>query len=61
MANEPAKVRARSAVLGAMSDEISDEIVGLACDLVNIPSPTGEEQAVGDYLAARFRELGMSV
>lgn len=52
---------ARSAVLRAMNEEISAEIVELACDLVNIPSPTGEEQAVGDYLGARFRKLGMSV
>src|SRR5262249_16196813 len=40
---------------------ISDEIVEVACDLVNIPSPTGEEARVGGYLAARFGRLGMSV
>ncbi len=52
---------ARSAVLHALNEEISAEIVEVACDLVNIPSPTGEEQRVGEYLAARFRKLGMSV
>jgi acetylornithine deacetylase len=59
--NESDLVAVRSAILAAMNDEIAAEIEGVACDLVNIPSPTGEEQAVGDYLASRFRKLGMSV
>lgn len=33
----------------------------VACDLVDIPSPTGEERAIGDYVAERFAELGMRV
>ena len=52
---------ARTAVFEALNSEISSEIVEIARDLVNIPSPTGEEQRVGDYLAARFRNLGMSI
>lgn len=38
-----------------------DAMVQMACDLVNIPSPTGEEGAIGDYVAQRFGELGMRV
>lgn len=52
---------ARTAVLGALNKEISAEIVDVACELINIASPTGEEQSVGEYLGARFRKLGMSV
>ena len=33
----------------------------LARDLVDIPSPTGEEGAIGDYVARRFAELGLAV
>jgi acetylornithine deacetylase len=36
-------------------------MVDLACDLVNIPSPTGDEGAIGDYVARRFAELGLTV
>jgi len=50
-----------STVLDALNDAVSAEIVEMACDLVNIQSPTGEEQEVGDYLARRFGSLGLSV
>lgn len=30
-------------------------------DMVNIPSPTGSEQQMGEYMARRMRELGMEV
>lgn len=33
----------------------------MACDLVDIPSPTGDELAIGDYVASRFAELGLRV
>jgi acetylornithine deacetylase/succinyl-diaminopimelate desuccinylase-like protein len=33
----------------------------VATDLVDIPSPTGEEGPIGEYVASRFAELGMSV
>ncbi len=35
--------------------------VEMATDLVNIPSPTGEEGAIGDYVARRYEELGLRV
>src|SRR5262245_48940097 len=57
----PSVREAQAAVLNALTKEISDEIVEVACDLINIPSPTGEEARVGEYLAACFGRLGMSV
>jgi acetylornithine deacetylase len=51
---------ARAAVLGAMDKKLTEEITEVACDLVNIASPTGEEEAVGKYLYSRLRSLGMS-
>jgi acetylornithine deacetylase/succinyl-diaminopimelate desuccinylase-like protein len=36
-------------------------LVSTALDVVGIPSPTGDEQAMGDYMAAALRELGMQV
>lgn len=38
-----------------------ESMVAMAGDLVNLPSPTGEELAIGDYVAQRFRELGLRV
>jgi acetylornithine deacetylase len=36
-------------------------LVETAVDLVSIPSPTGAELAVGEYLRERFRELALAV
>jgi len=38
-----------------------DELVAMTVDLVNLPSPTGGEAVIGDYLARRLGELGMRV
>lgn len=38
-----------------------DELIEMVVDLVNIPSPTGYETEVGDYLAKRFSDLGLKV
>jgi acetylornithine deacetylase/succinyl-diaminopimelate desuccinylase-like protein len=38
-----------------------DELVSMTVDLVNLASPTGEEAAIGDYLARRLAEVGMLV
>ena len=53
--------RAQEKVLAASDRQISEDIVGMACDLINIASPTGEEHEVGEYLGRRFGELGMSI
>src|SRR5262245_3555296 len=38
-----------------------DEMIAMTVDLVNLPSPTGGEAAIGNYLAGRLGELGMRV
>jgi len=39
----------------------TDEIVAMACDVINIPSPTGEELAMAQYMQKALQELGLSV
>jgi acetylornithine deacetylase/succinyl-diaminopimelate desuccinylase-like protein len=36
-----------------------DEVVGIACDLVNIPSPTGFEKPCADYIIGRYNKAGI--
>ncbi|MGX1309839.1 acetylornithine deacetylase [Amorphus suaedae] len=52
---------AQAAALGTLTDAMCDEIVGVACELIDIASPTGEELEVGTYLARLFESLGMTI
>ena len=38
-----------------------DEIVAMARDVINIPSPTGEELQMAQYMQTALQELGLSV
>jgi acetylornithine deacetylase/succinyl-diaminopimelate desuccinylase-like protein len=38
-----------------------DDLVAIACDLVNIPSPTGNEKPCADYIVGRYRAAGIKV
>src|SRR5258708_19215488 len=38
-----------------------DEIVAMCCDVVNIPSPTGEELEMGRYMRKALEDLGLNV
>lgn len=38
-----------------------DEIVGMCCEVVNIPSPTGEELGMGRYMRRALEEAGLNV
>jgi acetylornithine deacetylase len=38
-----------------------DEIVSIACDVVNIPSPTGEELEMGRYMRRALEDTGLTV
>ena len=38
-----------------------DEIVSMACEAINIPSPTGDELAMGNYMQRRWEEMGLRV
>lgn len=50
-----------AAIEAALGADLEREIVEMTSDLVDIPSPTGEEAAIGDYVARRFDELGLAV
>jgi len=45
-------------VAKAISKEYLNQLV---IDMVNIPSPTGNEQLMGEYVAQKMREIGMDV
>jgi len=53
--------RPPSTIDAALDDTLRHEIVGMTTDLVNIASPTGEEAAIGEYVARRFADLGLAV
>jgi acetylornithine deacetylase len=38
-----------------------EEIVAMACDAINIPSPTGEELQMAEYMRSVFERLGLHV
>jgi acetylornithine deacetylase len=38
-----------------------DEIVAMACDVINIPSPTGEELGMATHMRHTFEEMGLTV
>ena len=52
----PIDQEAASAVLARIDP---DELSQLACDLVSIPSPTGQEQAIADYILDWCRANGL--
>jgi acetylornithine deacetylase len=45
-------------ILAAVREE---EIVAMACDVINIPSPTGEELQLAEYMRGALRQLGLTV
>src|SRR5215467_2350670 len=38
-----------------------DEIVSMSCDVINIPSPTGEELQMAQYMQAALKQLALDV
>jgi acetylornithine deacetylase len=38
-----------------------EEIVAMSCDVINIPSPTGEELQMAEYMRAALAQLGLHV
>jgi acetylornithine deacetylase/succinyl-diaminopimelate desuccinylase-like protein len=45
----------------AFAQQDVDDMVSMSRDLINHASPTGEEGAIGDYVAERFSQLGLRV
>ena len=38
-----------------------EEIVAMACDVINVPSPTGEELHMAEYMQTALQKLGLNV
>jgi len=38
-----------------------EEIISMACDVINIPSPTGEELQMAEYMRTALQKLGLQV
>jgi acetylornithine deacetylase len=52
----------RSALAEAILAHVNEEqIVSMSCDLINIPSPTGEEAEMGRYMRRAMEEMGLAV
>ena len=45
-------------ILAAVREE---EIVAMATDVINIPSPTGEELRMAEYMQSTLQQLGLTV
>src|SRR2546422_4614298 len=45
-------------ILAAVHEE---EIIAMACDVINIPSPTGEELQMAEYMRGALGQLGLNV
>src|SRR5437868_5124894 len=59
-------LKAKSSLDPALAERIvaevrEDEIVAMACDVINIPSPTGEELQMAQYMEGALRGLGLAV
>jgi len=49
-------------LISRISAEVrEDEIVAMAIDVINIPSPTGEELHMAEYMQSALRQLGLNV
>ncbi len=46
------------AILAQVNEE---EVVAMSCDVVNIPSPTGEELEMGRYMRLTLEKLGLKI
>ena len=44
---------------GNVAPVTRDEVVKLLCDLINIPSVTGTERQIAEFLVSHMRELGL--
>jgi acetylornithine deacetylase len=44
-----------------LSEVREEEIVAMCCDVINIPSPTGEEAKMGDHMRAAWESMGLEV
>jgi acetylornithine deacetylase len=51
-----------SKLAGRILDEVrEDEIVSMSCDVINIPSPTGDELQMALYMQSALQKIGLDV
>ena len=48
----------RDAILSRICE---DDIVAMCCEVINIPSPTGSELAMAEYMRSVFQHLGLTI
>jgi acetylornithine deacetylase len=63
---EATKAKTASSLDPKLVDKIlaeirEEEIVAMSCDVINIPSPTGEELAMAEYMRSALQQLGINV
>src|SRR5246500_3660505 len=44
-----------------LSEVREEEIVAMCCDVINIPSPTGEEEKMAEHMRASWESMGLDV
>jgi acetylornithine deacetylase/succinyl-diaminopimelate desuccinylase-like protein len=54
-----AKKEVEQELLKTLDSELKEEIIQMTVDLVDIPSPTGEEAEISDYVYTKFASLGL--
>jgi acetylornithine deacetylase len=50
-----------SLVKKILAEVKEEEIVAMSCDVVNIPSPTGEELQMAQYMQSALQQIGLNV
>jgi acetylornithine deacetylase/succinyl-diaminopimelate desuccinylase-like protein len=63
---EATKAKAASSLDPKLVDKIlaeirEEEIVAMSCDVINIPSPTGHELAMAEYMRGALLQLGVDI
>ena len=48
----------RDAILSRIREDV---IVSMCCEVINIPSPTGGELAMAEYMRGAFQRLGLTI
>jgi acetylornithine deacetylase/succinyl-diaminopimelate desuccinylase-like protein len=59
--NIPKSQEMYQAVLDTLDDGLRAEMIQIVMDLINIPSPTGEEMRASDYVYNAFASLGLKM
>ncbi|MBZ5613855.1 MAG: M20/M25/M40 family metallo-hydrolase [Acidobacteriia bacterium] len=58
---EPSSSLDAKLVKKVLAEVKEEEIVAMACDVINIPSPTGEELQMAQYMRSALEQIGLQV